>query len=797
MSFQRLESRDADDDGALLSSSSLGLRSVTAADQQQQQPEDVEDEYETAQGDGRDLFSSGNVADSKTPARPKFTFAGLSIGQGHGHGHSHGGHGGGSGGGGGGGDSHGGSGQAHHGHSHGWFRHSHAKDFQQDHGMGHSHDRHGHLVRMSAIAKFAQIARPERTMMLVGAVALSLSVAVNLFLPYSLGSLLADAAETGSNTTTTTSNGEVREKTSFSTIVNMTFVYMAIYVFGSLMTSTRAFAFSIAGERLVRRVRCALYASILSQPMSFFDKARSGELLNRLSADTDLLKHTISLSLAQALRFLVQVIGGTLFLFYLSWQMTLVLLSVIPLVALGGWCYTRKARVLSRTLQDALAEDATIADEVINGMRHVQAFGRQDFEQKRFTTHLNATYKYAHKLAMSTSIFMGAAEFGSYWAVLMVILYGAHLLIEGQLSSSFVTSYILYAVYVAHALGALSHVGAELSKCAGAVERLMQLLSLFSSSQAADSPNFSLVEELSSVDIRGYQPRDGLRGLVEFEHVCFSYDTVDTSISDRAIEQHTNSHPFTTSHIHHPTTGEPMRPSSGRSKAAGSDRQVLMDVSFVAQPRMTIGLVGPSGAGKSSILQLLLAFYAPSAGSIKIDGHPIESFNSNWLRQNVGYVSQDPTLFCCSIGDNIRYGRLDATQAEVEEAARVALIHDFIMSLPHGYNTIVGERGAKLSGGQRQRIAIARVVLKNAMIVLMDEPTSALDAESEQLVQQALEALYKNRTCLIVSHRLDVIRSCDLILVFEHGRLIEKGTHQELQGAGKTYSKLLAIQSSS
>ncbi|MDQ3266629.1 MAG: ABC transporter transmembrane domain-containing protein [Myxococcota bacterium] len=518
-------------------------------------------------------------------------------------------------------------------------------------------------------------------------------------------------------------------------LLNQAALAMAgVFVIQGVAIALRYYLFQTAGERAVTRLRDQLYRSILSQEIAFFDQRRTGELTSRLSSDTTLLQSAVSANISMGLRNLVQGIGGITLLVATSPRLTLLMLSVVPAVALGAVAYGRKVRKLSREVQDALATSTEVAEESISGIRTVRSFDAEETEMRRYSGAVELSYQLGRKRAMAGASFMGGASFAAYAAATLVLWYGGKLAMNGEMSVGQLVQFLIYSLIVAFSLGAVSDLWAELMKASGAAERV-----------------FELIERKPVIATRGGLVPERIEGRVELSGVRFSY---------------------------------PSRP----------ELRVLDGLSLNLSSGEVVALVGPSGAGKSTIAAMLARMYDPDEGTIRLDGRDLREVDPGWLRRHVGAVSQEPILFSSSIEENIRYGRPDATLAEVEAAARAANAHEFIARFPEGYRTAVGERGVQLSGGQKQRVAIARAMLKDPKILILDEATSALDAESEHLVQEALERLMKGRTTLIIAHRLSTVIGADRVLVLDRGQVVQAGSHETLVRQDGLYRKLVERQ---
>jgi ABC transporter fused permease/ATP-binding protein len=509
---------------------------------------------------------------------------------------------------------------------------------------------------------------------------------------------------------------------------------VVIFLIQAIATGLRYVLFSVVGEHVVARLRVALYQSLMRQEIAFFDEHRTGELTNRLASDTTVLQDTVSEDIAMGLRFFASVAGGLFFLVYTSPELTLVMLSVVPPVVLGAVAYGRRVRKLSRDVQDALARGSEVAEETLAGIRTVRAFAAEDAEIRRYGDAIYRAFDLARKRIGIAGVFIGVASFAAYGAAALVLWYGVHLVTAGSLTIGGLTSFLVYTLLVAFSLGGLSDLWADFNKASGAAARVFELLDR--------------------------APRMPSSGGAKLPRVAGKVELVGV-------------------HFHYPTR---------------RDAPVLRGIDLAMQPGEVVALVGASGAGKSTIAALMMRFYDPDQGAVFLDGWPIKELDPEWLRQQIGIVSQEPLLFSTSIAENIRYGRADATDEEIEAAAKAANAHEFILSFPDGYDTLVGERGVQLSGGQKQRVAIARAVLKDPRLLVLDEATSALDAESEYLVKEALDRVRKGRTTLIIAHRLSTVRDANRVLVMDGGRIVQSGEHAVLMGQEGLYRRLIERQ---
>jgi ABC-type multidrug transport system fused ATPase/permease subunit len=471
--------------------------------------------------------------------------------------------------------------------------------------------------------------------------------------------------------------------------------------------------------------------------MQFFAERRVGELSSRISADLSQIQDAVTSVLAEVLRGILTLLIGIGLILYISPRLTGVMLSVVPVIVVVAVVFGKRIRKISRETQDQLADSNTIVEETLQGISNVKSFSNEWYEIGRYSRSLELVVKMAIRNGQFRGLFVSFLLFSVFGAIVLVVWYGAGLMQAGQLSFGDLTAFVVYTAFVGGSMAGFADLYSQLQKTLGATQRVRELL--------REQPEaIDLAEEPQKKEFI-------IHGTVDIDHLAFSYP------SRREIN-------------------------------------VLKDINIHAEPGQRIAVVGPSGAGKSTLAALLLRFFEPDAGSIKFDQVPATSFPLSQLRKQMAFVPQDILLFGGSIRENIAYGKPGASQDEIEEAARQAYAHDFVMSFPEGYHTIVGERGIKLSGGQRQRIAIARAILKNPVILILDEATSSLDSASELLVQEALDNLMKNRTSFIIAHRLSTIRNADRIVVLERGMVKETGTHQQLitlqDGLYKNLSKL-------
>jgi ATP-binding cassette, subfamily B, bacterial len=501
-------------------------------------------------------------------------------------------------------------------------------------------------------------------------------------------------------------------------------------------SALRYYLVTTLGERVVADLRGDVFAHITSLSSAFFDEARTGEVVSRLTADTTQIKAAAGTSISIALRNFVLFIGATAMMVVTSPWLSAFVLAAIPIIVLPLYAFGRAVRRRSRSAQDTLADASAYAAELIGAVRVLQAFTNERLGIGRFRQAVERAYEAARNSIRSRACLTGIAIFLVATSIIVVLWIGAQQVLAGQITPGRLGQFILYAVLAGSALGSLSEIGGEVAQASGAAERLFEILAIRPAIAAPPHP------------LKLPSPA---RGEIEFADVHFSY---------------------------------PTRPNVS----------ALNGISFAVRPGEKLAIVGPSGAGKSTIFHLLLRYYDPVTGLITFDGVELPRLDPADLRTRIALVPQDSVMFATTIGENIRFGRPDASEAEVARAAELAYAAPFIGALPAGMHTPVGERGVTLSGGQRQRIAIARAILRDAPLLLLDEATSSLDAESETLIAAALTQLMQERTTIVIAHRLATVLSCDRILVLDQGHIVEEGTHQALVAAGGLYARLAKLQ---
>jgi ATP-binding cassette subfamily B protein len=518
-----------------------------------------------------------------------------------------------------------------------------------------------------------------------------------------------------------------------NTYFAMLFVLAGLLALASAM---RYYFVITLGERIVADLRRDVFAHVTKLSPAFFDVNQSGEIVSRLTADTTQIKSAVGATASVALRNLILCFGAIAMMVYTSPKLSSLVIAAIPVIVFPLVAFGRSVRRRSREAQDTLAAASAYAGEAIGATRTLQAFNAEDAARLRFSGNVESAYAAARSAIRARSLLTGFAIAMIFGSVVAVLWFGARDVLAGDLSAGTLGQFLLYAVFAAGSLGALSEVWGELSQAAGAAERLTELL--------AEPPAITAPADPVALPTPA-------RGELAFEDVHFSY---------------------------------PARPGY----------RSINGLSFTVKPGETVAIVGPSGAGKSTILSLVLRFYDPASGRVALDGVDLRAADPEAIRRRIALVPQDVTIFAASIRDNIAFGMTDADDEAIRAAARAAQAEEFIERLDQGYETLVGERGVTLSGGQRQRIAIARAILKDAPLLLLDEATSALDAESETLVQKALDGQMGKRTTIVIAHRLATVLKADRILVMEAGRIVEEGTHQSLVRKDGLYARLARLQ---
>jgi len=599
--------------------------------------------------------------------------------------------------------------------------------------------------------KFVKLAYPERWLLIIALVALGLNSLGNLFVPYGMGKTFDSIIEIQKDTQgDDTKLEQARQKARYR-LYTLGGALFAVFTISGIAMFARVALLNIASARINAVLRKNLYKSLIQQDIAFFDKTRTGELLNRISNDTSVIASTLTDSLSRGIRRSVEGLGGLSVLIYLSPNLTGLMMVVVPIVALGGFYYGRFIKSLSRQVQDSLGKTGEFAEETLSGIRTIQQLTQESHESAKYAEGIDKAFHLQRRAGIYSGSFYGAVGFAGNLALMTVMIKGGLMVIDEQLSFGELTSFLLYSFYVAFAFSGIAGTYGDIMQGVGAAQRVFELTDR---TPAILSPSNPLSIE-------------SLKGDIEFQNVRFSY---------------------------------PSR----------SDVTIFQDLNINIPAGKVIALVGSSGSGKSTVISLLARFYDPTSGYVKLDGCDINSLDITWLRSSIGFVSQDPVLFSGTIRENIAYG-LDLgpysseesfqkliRSPEVEEqiifAAKQANAHNFIVNFPEGYDTEIGERGITLSGGQKQRLTIARAIIKNPKILVLDEATSALDAESEYLVQLALENLMKNRTTLVIAHRLSTVKQADSIVVLHQGTIAEQGTHNELMEKQGIYANLVSRQ---
>jgi len=517
----------------------------------------------------------------------------------------------------------------------------------------------------------------------------------------------------------------------------VTLLLLGLFVAQAILGFGQSYLIAWVGERVVANLRKTLYAHLHAMPLRFFSSTRVGEMTSRLGNDVTTIQDAVTSTLLSLLSQTITLVGGLVIILVMAWRLTLLMLAIVPVAVLGMVLLGRWVRRISRQAQDALAETSATAEEALAGVRIVKSFAREPYEIGRYGDGVERLFGITIRRARIQAIIGPIIGLLAFSAIAVVLWFGSREVIAGRLTPGQLVSFLIYTMMVASPIAAFTGLYSQFQRALGASERVFELLD--TPPEMRDTPD---ALELPSID-----------GEVRFENVSFDYaDSAET-------------------------------------------HDVLRNIDLVAHPGQVVALVGPSGAGKTTLVNLIPRFYDPTAGRITIDDRDIRQVKIRSLREQIGIVPQETALFGGTVRDNILYGKLGAVQAEIEAAASAANAHDFILELPQGYDTLVGERGVKLSGGQRQRIAIARALLKNPRILILDEATSSLDTESEQAVQEALERLMRDRTTFVIAHRLSTVTNADWIIVLAGGQVAEQGTHAGLLAREDgLYRRMYALQ---
>lgn len=581
-----------------------------------------------------------------------------------------------------------------------------------------SKDSWSHAVRLLRYAK------PYRAVFIGGLVAITLSSISTLSFPFLLKKLI-DTAQIGSGLAWWEKPG------------SLALIMVSLLVVQMLLSFLRVYLFTYVGEKSLADLRHDLYSHLIRLPMQFFAERRVGELSSRISSDLSQIQDAVTFMLADLLRGVLTLFVGMGLIMFISFQLTLVMLSVVPVVVVVAVIFGRYIRKLSKKAQDNLAESNTIVQETLSGIASVKAFSNEVFESLRYRKSLDTVVQVSVENGKTRGLFISIMIFSLFGSIVLVVWYGVGLMQAGELSFGDLTAFVVYTSFIGGSMAGFADLYSSLQKTLGATQRVREMLD-----ENAEEDDVKINNKLKI---------NTLKGFISFNDVAFSY---------------------------------PSRP----------DIPVLDRVSFTIEADSQVAIVGSSGAGKSTIASIVLGFYSPTSGEVMVDNISYKNMSINAIRKFLAYVPQDILLFGGTIRENIAYGKIGANDTEIALAAEKAFAKEFIEAFPDQYETVVGERGIKLSGGQRQRIAIARAILRDPAILILDEATSSLDAASEQLVQAALDNLMKNRTSIVIAHRLSTVRNADNILVLDKGTIKEAGKHEELIKLNGLYAHLVGLQ---
>ncbi|XP_008192744.1 ATP-binding cassette sub-family B member 10, mitochondrial isoform X2 [Tribolium castaneum] len=568
-------------------------------------------------------------------------------------------------------------------------------------------------INKADLARLLSLAKPEKWKLFGAICFLLVSSTVTMSIPFSLGKVLDIIYSSSEN------SDEARAK-----LNKVCGVLLCVFVLGAICNFGRVYLMSVSGYRMTQALRKRVFSTIMKQEQGWFDKRSTGELVNRLSADTQIVGNALSSNISDGLRSIVMVCAGTGMMFYMSAELALVGLAIVPPVAIIAVIYGRFLRGISRKVQDSLAGATSVAEERIANIRTVKTFSQEPREVDSYANAIKEVLGLSYREAKARAIFYGLTGFSGHVIIISVLYYGGVMVSSNTITVGNLSSFLLYAAYIGVSLGTFSNFYSELNKSIGAAARIWEI-----------------IDREPIIPMKGgLVPIAPPEGHIQFNDIQFSYPARD-------------------------------------------DVRIFENFKLEISPGKMVAVVGPSGSGKSTLAALLLRLYDPAKGQVLLDGQDIKEIDPSWLRRHVGTVSQEPVLFSCSIRDNILYGADDpskVTEDELVQVAKEANVYEFVQQLPDGFDTLVGERGVMLSGGQKQRIAIARALIKDPKILLLDEATSALDAQSEHLVQEALERIMKGRTVLTIAHRLSTIQNADTIAVLRDGHIVEQGKYQDL-----------------